>query len=190
MHYEKCLKPSDSEEHKVWVLIEYAWWSCEAEGNLAGTISGKLTAVQYFHRLEAGVELPTTAPVLKSALKGIARGHVAAGTPRQVRLPVSWGMLLEGESLIPSWDAGGKEMWLCSCLSYFLIVRPDEVFASPSGVVHPAHCLARGDAAFFVGDVQLRMPFGQQRTRLRCVFGGIKGIRIRLVAYACVHETR
>ena len=95
----------------MWVLIEYASWCCKAEGNL-GTISGKLAAVQYFHRLEAGVELPTTAPVLKSALKGIARGHVAAGTPRQVRLPVSWGILLEGEGLLPSWGAGGKEMWL------------------------------------------------------------------------------
>ena len=55
MHYEKCLKPSDSEEHKVWVLIKYASWCCEAEGNLAGTISRKLAAVQYFNRLEAGV---------------------------------------------------------------------------------------------------------------------------------------
>ena len=60
-----------------------------------GTISGKLAAVQYFHRLKAGVELPTTAPVLKSALKGIARGHIAAGTPRQARLPMAWGMLFE-----------------------------------------------------------------------------------------------
>ena len=77
MHYEKFLRPSDPEGHKVWVLIEYVSWCCEAEGNLAGTISGKLAAVQYFHRLEAGVELPTTAPVLKSALKGIARDHVA-----------------------------------------------------------------------------------------------------------------
>ena len=75
---------------------------------MAGTISRKLAVVQYFHRLEAGVELPTTAPVLKSALKGIARGHVAAGTPRRVRPPVSWGMLLEGEGLIPSWSARGK----------------------------------------------------------------------------------
>ena len=122
---------------------------------MAGTISGKLAAVQYFHRLEAGVELPTTAPVLKSALKGIARGHVAVGTPRQVRLPVSWVMLLEGEGLIPSWGAGGKEMWLCLCLSYFLIARSDEVFASDSGVVHPAHCLTRGGVSFFAGDVQL-----------------------------------
>ena len=130
MHYEKCLSPSDSEEHKVWVLIEYASWCCEAESNLASTISGTLEAVQDFYRLEAGVELPTTAPVLKSALKGIAGGHVAAGTPRQVRLPVSWGMLLEGEGLIPSWGTGGKEMWLCLCLGYSLIARSDEVFAS------------------------------------------------------------
>ena len=75
----------------MWVLMEYTPWYCEAEGNLAGTISGKLAAVQYFHRLEAGVKLPTTAPVFESALKGIARGHVVAGTPRQMRLPVSWG---------------------------------------------------------------------------------------------------
>ena len=132
MHYEKCLKSSDSEEHKVWVLIEYASWRCEAEGNLAGTISGKLAAVQYFHRLEAGVELPTPAPVLKSALKGIARGHVAAGTPRQVRLPVSWGMLLEREGLIPSWGAGGKEMW----------------------------CRGKGDVALFVSDLFPDCPVG------------------------------
>ena len=156
---------------------------------MAGTISGKLAAVQYFHRLEAGVELPTTAPVLKSALKGIARGHVAAGTPRQVRLPVSWGMLLEGEGLIPSWGAGGKEMRLCLCLSYFLIARSDEVFTSDSGVVHPAHCLTRGMLPFSPATCSWRMPFGQQLTRSRCVFDGIKGIRIRLIAYACVRET-
>ena len=45
MHYETFLKPSNSKEHKVWVLIEYASWCCEAEGNLAGTISGKLAQV-------------------------------------------------------------------------------------------------------------------------------------------------
>ena len=175
MHYEKCLKPSDAEEYKVWALIDCASWCCEAEGNLAGTISGKLTAVQYFHRLEAGVELPTTAPVLKSALKGIARGHVAAGTPRQVRLPVSLAMLLEGEGLIPSWGAGGNEMWLCLCLSYFLIARSDEVFASDSGVVHPAHCLTRGDVAFFAGDVQLAYALWPTADKIEVRVRGHKG---------------
>ena len=43
----------------MWVLIEHASWYCEADGNLVGTISGRLAAVQYFHRLEAGLELPT-----------------------------------------------------------------------------------------------------------------------------------
>ena len=137
------------------------------------------------------MELPTTAPVLKSALKGIARGHVAAGTPRYVRLPVSWEMLLEREGLIPSWGAGGKEIWLCLCLSYFLMIAwSDEVFASDTGVVHPAHCLTRGNLPFSPATCGWCMPFGQQLTKLRCVFVGIKGIRIRLVAYACVHETR
>ena len=108
MHYEKCPKPSDSEEHKVWVLLEYASWCCEAEGNLSGTISGKLAAVQSFHRLEAGMELPTTAPVLKSALTGTARGHVAAGAPRQVRLPVSSGDAVRGWGSHPLLGCRGK----------------------------------------------------------------------------------
>ena len=159
----------------MWVLIKYGSWCCESEGNLAGTKSGKLAAFQYFHRLEAGVELPTTAPMLKSALKGVARGHVAAGTPRKVPLPVSWGVLLESEGLVPSWGAGGKEMWLCLCLSYFLIARSDEVFASDSGVVHPAHCLTRGDVAFFAGDVHLAYALWPTADKIEVRVRGHKG---------------
>ena len=121
------------------------------------------------------MELPTIAPVLKSALKGIARGHIAAGTPRQVRLSVSWGMLLEGEGLIPSWGAEEKEMWLCLCLSYFLIARSDEVFASDSGVVHPAHCLNRGNVAFFAGDVQLAYALWPTADKIEVRVRGHKG---------------
>ena len=49
-------------------------------------------------------------------------------------------------------------MWLRLCLNCFLIARSDEAFASDSRVVHPAHCLARGDVAFFADDVQLAYP--------------------------------
>ena len=66
------------------------------------------------------MELPVTAPVVRCALKGIAGSHVAAGTPRRVGLPVSFGMPLTGETLIPSWDPEGKVLWLCLLLSYFL----------------------------------------------------------------------
>ena len=113
--------------------------------------------------------------MLKSALKGIARGHVAAGTPRQVRLPVSWEVLLEGDGLIPSWGAGGNEMGLCLCLSYSLIGRSDEVFASDSGVVHPAHCLTGGNVAFSAGDVQLANVLWPTADKIEVRVRGHKG---------------
>ena len=44
-------------------------------GNQAGTISGKLAAVLYVHRIEAGLEIPTGAPLVKRVLKAVARAH-------------------------------------------------------------------------------------------------------------------
>lgn len=68
-----------------------------------------------------------------------------------MRLSVSWRILLDGEGLKASWKGG---VALFVSLSYFLIVRSDEVF-SCLGVPHPVHCLTRGDVALFAGDVQL-----------------------------------
>ena len=79
------------------------------------------------------------APVVQCALRGFARAHVTTGTPRRLRLPVSFGMLLAVETLIPTWGPEGKVLWLCLCLSYFLMTRSDEVFAADSGVVHQVH---------------------------------------------------
>ena len=45
------LAASDSDSYKVWALIEFAWWCCAPEGNLANTIARMFEAVQYFHRL-------------------------------------------------------------------------------------------------------------------------------------------
>lgn len=92
-----------------------------------------------------------------------------------MRLPVSWGMLLDGESLISSWGAGGKEMWLFLCRSYFLIARSDGVFASDLGVAHPVHCLTRGDVAFFAGDVQLGCDRSATADKIEVRVRGHKG---------------
>ena len=55
------------------------------------------------------------------------RSHVAAGTPRRVRLPVSFGMLLTGEILISrSGGEGVVAVLKCSFLSYY----PVSVFMS------------------------------------------------------------
>ena len=66
-------------------------------------------------------------------------------------------------------------MWLCLCLSYFLTPRSDEVFASDSGVVHPAHCLTRGDVAFLAGDVQLAYALWPTADKIEVLVRGHKG---------------
>ena len=74
----------------------------------------------------------------------------------RVRLPVSFGMLLTGETLIPSWGPEGKLLRLCLCLSCFLPARSDDKFTAHSGVVRSAHCWTWGDLAFYAGIAQLQ----------------------------------
>ena len=157
----------------TWALIDFAAW-CFDSGNLAGTITGKFAAVQYFHRMEAGVEVETSPPLIKCALRGIARSHAEAGTRHRVRLPVTLDMLLEGESLIPSWGVGGKVIWMCLTAMYFFLLRSDEMFASNKGVIHPAHCLTRRDVAFFFEDRQLEYMEWRQADAAEVRFRGHK----------------
>ena len=84
-------------------------------------------------------------------------------------------MLIAGQELIPSWGSGGRVVWLCLDLSYFFFARSDEVFANSSGVVHPAHCLTRGDVAFFSGGSQLRRLEWSEADRVEVRFRGHKG---------------
>ena len=112
MGYEKFLSAESPHTEMVWALIDFAAWCFESEGNQAGTISGKLAAVQYHHRVEAHVEIVTSSPLLKCALRGISRSHAVAGVRQRVRLPITWRMLRGGESMIPTWGIGGRVMWL------------------------------------------------------------------------------
>ena len=121
MSSDKFLRRDASCEEMNWASIDFAAWCFESKENLASTISRKFTAVQYYHRVEAQVEIIATSPLIRCALKGIARSYVEAGTRHRVRLPVTWRVLLDGESLIPAWGTEGRVMWLCLSLSYFLI---------------------------------------------------------------------
>ena len=181
----------DSLVDQVQALIEFAAWCCASEGNLAKTISGKLAAVQYFHRVDAHMELPTASPLINRELKGIARLHVIAGTPRRVRLPVSWDVLLGGQDLVPSCGPGGRILWLCLALGYFFVARSDEIFASSAGGIHPVHCLQRGDVTFYAGNRRLPRLQWHKATCVHVKFRGHKGdqteqgstiIRVRDVA--------
>ena len=167
------LAASDSDSYKVWALIEFAWWCCAPEGNLANTIARMFEAVQYFHRLRMGVGLPVTAPVAQCALGGIAGAHVTDGTPRRVRLPVSFGMLLGGATLIPAWDPKGEVLGLCLCLCYFLMTRSDKLFAADSGAGHTVHFLTEGGVALY--GTQLRNARWQQAHKVKVRLMGRKG---------------
>ena len=114
-------------------------------------LANKLSAVLHFHRINLKMELPTSSPLIKRALKGVTRSRVAAGTPKKVRRPMSWDSLLEGQGLALSWSPGGRVLWLSLALGYFFVASSDEIFSSPAGAVHPVHCLTRGDVALYKG---------------------------------------
>ena len=48
------------------------------------------------------------------------RSHAAVGTPRRVRLPVSFTMLLTGDILISSWSGGEDAVAVLMCLRVFV----------------------------------------------------------------------
>ena len=130
MSSDKVLREDTSPKEMSWALIDFAAWCFDSKGNLASTISGKYAAVQYYHRVEAQAEIILTSPLIRCALKGTATSHVKASTRHRVRLPVTWIMLLDGESLIPARGIGRRVMWLCMSLSYFLVARSDEIFSN------------------------------------------------------------
>ena len=101
-----------SDTDKIQELLEFVAW-CASEGNQAGTIANKLSAMLHFHRINLQMELPTSSPLIKRAL------HVAAGTPKRLRRPSSWDSLLEEQGLALSWGPGGRVLWLSLALGYF-----------------------------------------------------------------------
>lgn len=108
---------------------------------------------------------------MKCAVRGIARSQVELRT----RLPVTWSMLRDSEDIVQSWGPGGRVLWMCLSLSYILIARADEMFATSSGTVHPAHCLTRRDVVFSRGDRQLAYLHWRQTDRIEVQFRGPKG---------------
>ena len=60
-------------------------------------------------------------------------------------------------------------------LGNFFEARSGEIFASPTGAVHPAHCLTRRDVALHKGDRQLTSLQWHQATSIEVRFRGHKG---------------
>ena len=128
------------------------------------------------HRVEKRLELPTGASRINRALKGVEKIHVDAGHRPRMRRPVSWETLLGGQPLTVSWGPGGRVLWLCLALSYFLLARSEEIFASSASGIHPVHCLQRNDVTFLDSAGRVLQPLQWHRaTRVEVHFRGHKG---------------
>ena len=155
------------------------------------------------------MELPTSSPLIRRALKGVERSHVAAGTPKRVRRPISWDVLLGGQGLASLWGPGGRVLWMSLALGYSFVARSDGVLASATRVVHPVHCSKGRDVALYCGGQRLMSFFfcfffilrrmGKNKALARCsgtrlltprfVFEVIKVTRPNRGRLSCAHAT-
>jgi len=157
------LSAAVAQTDQIHALTAFVAWCLTSQGNQASTISGKLAAVQYFHRAERQLEIPIGAPLVNRALKGVEKTHVGHGTRPRVRLPISWETLLKGQSLILSWGEGGRVLWLCLALSFFLLTRSEEMFETSAAGIHPVHCLRRDDVTFYDEHDRVLLPLQWRR---------------------------
>lgn len=66
-------------------------------------------------------------------------------------------------------------LWLCLALSYFLLTRSEEIFASSVSGIHPVHCLQRHDVTFSDEQDRVLTPLQWRRaTRVKVTFRGHK----------------
>ena len=70
----------------MWAFLDFAAWGCASRDNEAGSIPSKLAAIQYFHRVDVGIELSIGSLLIKNVLQGISRSHTLGGTRPRVRL--------------------------------------------------------------------------------------------------------
>ena len=110
---------------QIQALLEFVTWCGVSEGNQAHTVASKLAAALHFHLVDAQMELPTSSPLIKRDLKEAERSHVAVGTSKRVRRPLSWNTLREGQSLAPSCGPGGRVQRMRLALGYFIVVRSE-----------------------------------------------------------------
>ena len=96
-----------------------------------------------------------------------------------MRRPVSWAMLLAGETLIPSWRNSGRVLWLALRASFCFLTRASRMFAEKRSRIHETYCLRRADVALFRGRSQLRMAQWSRADRVEVRFRGSEGDQLR-----------
>jgi hypothetical protein len=136
-------------------LMAFAMCQYMDRGNKSSTVSSKISAVVYFHKLYRGRILNAAHPLLNAMKRGMVREEGEAGLNVTVpRSALTWQQLQAGQRSV-KWTeyAGGGAVWHGLMLSYILMARASELFAyDNTGKVHEAYCLRRADLTFMKGE--------------------------------------
>ncbi|CAB1119159.1 unnamed protein product [Ectocarpus sp. CCAP 1310/34] len=146
---------------------------CLVYKNQSQTVKGYLAAIKYFHKLDAGWELPTSHFRVVAVGKAIDRLHARAETKPLVRQPLTVPMIITGRERAQT-NAFGLVTWMGIALSYFLLCRASELWAYQNGLVHADFCLTRGNLVFFEGACRLARNERRRADRVEVTFRASK----------------
>jgi hypothetical protein len=82
-------------------------------------------------------------------------------------------------------EGGGKALYWCMALSFFLLLRASEILAMDQGGIHPDYGLTRKDLAFFKEDRQLSWLEKEEADRVEVNFRAHKGDQKRQGRVMC-----
>ena len=145
----------DDPDKALNTLLEFTASRCFVHNNQQSTVRGYLAAINFFHKIFAGSEPPTSHCMIMAVGKEIDKAHGTAKKKNQARFPVRRAMLAQGREVVARLADGGYVMWLGLAVSYFFLCRASELWAYPNGQVHPELCLTRNYLTFVHGGVQV-----------------------------------
>ena len=123
--------------------------------NQASTIRSKISALNYYHKMWGGGELPVKHFHVKAVTQGITRRQgVSGANVRPVRRGLTWHQIEQGRALMSCrhlWadTPGGRVVWFGLALSYMWMLRASEIWADDAtGALRPDYGLTRESVTF------------------------------------------
>lgn len=140
-------------------LVEFMMQCYSERKNRASTISGKISAIAYYHKMWGGIQIPSDHFLIQAVKKGITRSQGLKGhNVTKVRCGLTWSQIELGKTCgLWACSEGGLVMWYGIAMSYILLARASELWADDkSGKAHLDYGLIRKDLTFCANKKTLR----------------------------------
>ncbi|CAN0045649.1 unnamed protein product [Choristocarpus tenellus] len=146
------LDPRSREWDVVKALTEFMCFCCGSRGNQVGTIKGKISAIQYYHKQFLNFQLPTQHFMISSVMKGMGRSHTKTGSQPRTRRPLTWRMMVETKHCTGMLGREGKLTRVGLGFSFFFLARASELWAYDEvGGVHGDFAVRRKEIVWRKG---------------------------------------